>query len=53
MAIAAAPIGRLTQKIADQPTCSVSTAPSEGPTIEATPNTLDSRPCTRARSVGV
>ena len=52
MAIAATPIGRLTQNTSCQLTCSTRNAPSDGPSTAATPNTLDTRPCTWARSVG-
>ncbi len=46
------PIGRLTQKISDQLKCCTSQAPVSGPTIAATPQTLESQPCTLARSRG-
>ena len=52
MAIAAIPIGRLTQNTSCQLTCSTRKAPSDGPSTAAKPNTLDTRPCTCARSVG-
>ena len=53
MPIAAAPIGRLTQKTNSQFTCSTRKAPSDGPSTAETPNTPDTMPCTRARSAGV
>ena len=51
--MATAPIGRLTQNTTDQLACSTRKAPRVGPTIAETPNTLDSSPCTLARSAGV
>jgi hypothetical protein len=52
MPIAAAPIGRLIQNTNGQsPYCTIN-APSDGPITAETPNTPDSKPCTRARSAG-
>ena len=48
--VARAPIGRLTKKIQRHETYSENTPPRVGPTIEAMPQTLAMKPCTRARS---
>ena len=53
MAMASAPIGRLIQNTADQLACSIRKAPSVGPMTAEMPNTLDRKPWTLARSVGV
>ena len=53
IAMAAAPIGRLTQNTTGQLNCPIRNAPKDGPTTADTPNTLETRPWTLARSVGV
>ena len=48
---ASAPIGRLTTKIHRQVAYSANAPPSAGPRTAEMPQTLDSHPCTRPRSL--